>query len=205
MDCMNKNFLFPKPHGSSRCFSGLFCGYENCSTVISEKKRGGIRSRIILVPSHNNFRDPGSHPRLLTRVPLRLSDPSRNMPPACCSSPQYFHCVRSAVSCLPLLEPILAPSDVARSARVVAFSSTSRFEPVGTLNPAHRAEYRALPPSAPAARFHSDFFGGGIQKRNGRQEAGAAEICSNASGLLRCHCIILYLHPQTTRSSALDI
>jgi hypothetical protein len=74
---------------------------------------------------------------------------------------------QSAVSCLPLLEPILptARSDVARSARVVAFTFLSRFEPVVMLNPAQRAEYRALPPSAPAARFHSDFFRGGNSKK----------------------------------------
>ena len=30
---------------------------------------------------------------------------------------------------------------------MVAFDFTSRFEPVGTLNPVPRAEYRALPPS----------------------------------------------------------
>ena len=29
---MNKNFLFPTPHGSSQCFSGLFCGFQRgCS------------------------------------------------------------------------------------------------------------------------------------------------------------------------------
>ena len=40
---------------------------------------GGIRSGIISSPPLGNFHDPGSHPRVLTRVPLRLSNPSRNV------------------------------------------------------------------------------------------------------------------------------
>src|SRR3989344_9674270 len=82
-----------------------------------------------------------------------------------------------AVSCLPLLEPILPPSsDVARPARVVAFAFLSRFEPVGRIPP-HRAEYRALPPSAPATPFPFWFFSRGNPKkewaaggRGGRKE-----------------------------------
>jgi hypothetical protein len=57
-----------------------------------------------------------------------------------------------------------ASPDFARSARVVAFAFSSRFEPVVMLNPAYRAEYRASPPPAPPARFHSVFWRGECEK-----------------------------------------
>ena len=74
---------------------------------------------------------------------------------------------------MPLLEPILAPTpDRALRARGgFCLPLTIR---VGGMNPAHASTSSALPPSAPAARFHSDFLAGGMRKRNGRQEAGAA-------------------------------
>jgi len=54
---------------------------------------------------------------------------------------------------------------------VVALTRKVRSDRVRT---PPRAEYRASRPLPLPLRFHSRFFAGGIQKRNGRQEAGAA-------------------------------
>src|SRR3990167_6252871 len=74
--------------------------------------------------------------------------------------------------CIKKLEPISNRTpNLARSACVVALTRKVRSDRVRT---PPRAEYRASRPLPLPLRFHSRFFAGGIQKRNGRQEAGAA-------------------------------
>src|SRR3989344_1924638 len=98
------------------------------------------RSRIISSPSLGNFRDPGSHPRLMTRGPLRLSIPDAKRHSLFAAPLDHFGHAYSPTG--ELRDPASAPiaSGLAKAHSAFSLSGRRESNPVFT-NP-NRTYYR---------------------------------------------------------------